>query len=454
MNTLERKEKNGVTFMQLGYGMFQLQATKMQMTPQLRKAITILQLSAPELLDLVQQEFTENPVLEFTGNEWDIPYPSSTLVRPPRRDQYDAPVLDVTSREITLEVHLMEQLSFAGEIPLPIHRMIVYMIGNLDANGLLVLSLPEICEACRADLDQAEQALRILQSFEPVGIAARNVKECLLLQVKSLPKQDPLVSLLIQSHLQDVADYRIHKLSTALQVSPQEIHAAIDVIKGLNPRPGAAFYHEAVAYIVPEVCIEVVGEQLVVSLNETRSANLSVNEYYKRMVVSGSRTDETTKYLTGRLQAAKFFLQCLEQRRKTIFRVTQAIAVEQGDFFWKGAAHLKPMTLKHIADQLGVHESTVSRATSGKYAQTPWGIFELKHFFPSGVQADTGEVTSSTQVKACIQDWIRQENHKKPLSDQKLVDLLKQEGIHVSRRTITKYREELGISSSVRRKRI
>lgn len=440
--------------MQLGYGMFQLQATTMHMTPQLRKAITILQLSTSELLELVQQELTENPVLEFIGNEWDIAYPSSTLVRTPRRDPYEAPMIDVISREITLEVHLKEQLSFAGKIPLSIHRIIVYMIGNLDSNGFLVLSLPEVCEACKVGLDQAEQALRILQTFEPVGIAARNVKECLLLQVESLPKLDPLVSLLIQSHLQDVADYRIHKLSGLLQVTPQDLHAAIDVIKGLNPRPGAAFYQEAVAYIVPEVCIEVVGEQLVVSLYETRSANLSINEHYIRMFAGGSRTDETTKYLTGRLRAAKFFLQCLEQRRKTIYRVAQAIAVEQHDFFWKGADHLKPMTLKHIADQLGVHESTVSRATSGKYAQTPWGIFELKHFFPSGVQADTGEATSSTQVKAFIQDWIRQENHKKPLSDQKLVDLLKQEGIHVSRRTITKYREELGILSSVRRKRI
>jgi RNA polymerase sigma-54 factor len=434
--------------------MFQLQAANMHMTPQLRKAITMLQLSTPELLALVHQEFTENPLLELTGNEWDVAHPSSTPIRTPRRDQHDAPVLDVISREITLEVHLKEQLSFAGKIPLPIHRIIVFMIGNLDANGLLVLSLPEICEACKADLDQAEQALRILQRFEPVGIAARDVKECLLLQLKALPRQDPLVSLLVQHHLQDVADYRTHKLSKLLQVTPHDLHDAIEVIKGLNPRPGAVFFQEAVSYLMPEVLIEVIGDQLSVALYETTSANLSINRHYERMVTGGSGTDETTKYLTGRLRSAKFFLQCLEQRRKTIFRVAQAIAVEQSEFFWQGAAHLKPMTLKHIADQLGVHESTVSRATSGKYAQTPWGIFELKHFFPSGLQVDTGEATSSTQVKAFIQDWISRENQEKPLSDQKIVSLLKQAGIDVSRRTITKYREELGISSSIRRKRI
>lgn len=441
--------------MRPGYGMFQQQAAKMRLTPQLRKAITILQLSTPELLEVVQQEMNDNPVLEFTGNEWDA-YKASPKFHSAaiRRDHIYDPIHHAVSNEVSLERHLKEQLGFVKKIQPSTRKMIVFMIGNLDNNGYLVPSLNEISEVFKIDLAQAELALRILQGFEPVGVGARNLRECLLLQVQSLSECFPLVSLLIRNHLKDVADYRIHKLSTILQVTAQEIQAAIDVIKGLNPRPGAAFHTETVPYIIPEVIIEKAGEQLVVLIHQAASPRISVNGYYERMVKDSSDNNEAKKFLFGKLNSAMFFLKCLEQRRKTIFRVAQAIVEEQSEFFWKGASHLKPMTLKCIADKLDVHESTVSRATAGKYAQTPWGIFELKHFFPTGLQMDLGDAASSERVKARLKEWIHGENHAKPYSDQKLAELMMKEGIQISRRTVTKYREELGISSSLRRKRI
>lgn len=441
--------------MRPGYGMFQQHATKMRLTPQLRKAITILQLSTPELLEVVQQEMNDNPVLEFAGNEWDAYYNTHKSHRANgRRDPIYDPLHRAASNEISLERHLKEQLGFVKKISPSTRKIVAFMIGNLDNNGYLGPSLNDISDVCKVDLIQAELALRILQGFEPVGIGARNLRECLILQVQSLSLCFPLISLLIRSHLKDVADYRIHKLSKILQVTAQEIKAAIDLIKGLNPRPGAAFHIEAVHYIIPEVIIEKAGEQLNVMIHQAASPRLSVNGYYEQMGKESVGNNEATKFLSSKLNSAMFFLKCLEQRRKTIFRVAQAIAEEQTEFFGKGTSYLKPMTLRHIADKLGVHESTVSRATAGKYAQTPWGIFELKYFFPSGLQMDLGDSASSERIKTRIKEWIHGENHAKPYSDQKLTELITQEGFQISRRTVTKYREELGISSSLRRKRI
>ncbi len=317
--------------------MFQQQAAKMRLTPQLRKAITILQLSTPELLEVVQQEINENPVLEFAGNEWDAYNATSKFHRGNgRRDPIYDPLHHAASNEISLERHLKEQLSFVKKISPSIRKIVAFMIGNLDNNGYLGSTLNEISDVCKVDLAQAELALRILQGFEPVGMGARNLRECLLLQVQSLSICFPLVSLLIRNHLKDVADYRIHKLSTMLQVTTQEIKAAIDVIKGLNPRPGAAFHIEAIHYIIPEVIIEKAGEQLVVLIHQAASPRLSVNGYYEQMVKESSDNNEATKFLSGKLNSAMFFLKCLEQRRKTIFRVAQAIVEEQSRFFLEG----------------------------------------------------------------------------------------------------------------------
>ncbi|WP_186446255.1 RNA polymerase factor sigma-54 [Paenibacillus cremeus] len=432
-----------------GYGMYQQQSAKLQMTPQLRQAIKILQLSTPELLDWVQQELQDNPVLELDGASaggWEQGVG--------RRGAGLELLQHAADHQPSLEGHLREQLSFIQPMSRTLRRIVLYMIGNLDTNGYLEPTLDEIALTLHVQADQVEQALAILQSMEPAGVGARGLRECLLLQVRALPDSSPLVPLLIKHHLEAVAGYHVHKLAVQLKASTQEIKLAMNVIKSLNPRPGAAFHAGDVKYMIPDVMIDKVGEQFVVRMNEMAAPRLSLNGQYERMVQEGGGNQEVRQFLRERLNAAAFFVRCIEQRRWTVYRVTQAIAEEQIEFLQKGAAHLRPMNLRQIADKVHLHESTVSRATAGKYAQTPWGVFELSFFFPSGVSRELGEAASSESVKTRLRAWIEQEDRSKPHSDQKLADLLTEEGIQISRRTVAKYREELGLASSVRRKRL
>jgi RNA polymerase sigma-54 factor len=229
------------------------------------------------------------------------------------------------------------------------------------------------------------------------------------------------------------------------------------VIKGLNPRPGAAYSSgDSNPFIIPDVIIEKDGERFLITVHASSAPRLSVNSHYEQMakgVGTEGAPPEIRSFLYPKWRSAVFLIKCIEQRRLTLFRVTQAIVEEQADFFRNGPSHLKPMNLKHIADKLNLHESTVSRATAGKYAQTPWGVFELSDFFPSGLQSGTGDSVSVESVKETIKQRIRSENSGKPYSDQQLAELLTEEGIRISRRTVAKYREELGIASSVRRRR-
>jgi RNA polymerase sigma-54 factor len=420
--------------------MYQQQAAKMHMTPQLRQAIRILQLSTPELWEYVREQLQDNPLLESRGVEGYSHYRS-----------YD-PLLHAQSHEPSLETHLTEQLTFTPNIPDSLKTIILYMIGNLDGNGYLELSLGQIINDLNVELGQAERALTILQGFDPAGIAARNVKECLLLQVKAMPRHPPILPLLITDYLEDVANHRIHKLSAAMKVSQEAVEQAIELIKGLNPRPGAVYQPAVTPYIIPDVIIEKDEEHFVVSIHEAALPRLSINGHYQRMAKK-IESKEARQFLHERMNSAVFFIKCLEQRRSTLLRVTKAIVEEQVEFFREGLAGLKPMILRQIADKLSVHESTVSRATSGKYAQTPWGIFELAFFFPSGFHSDIQHAVSAENVKQSIRERILQEDGSKPYSDQQLAEMLLAEGTRISRRTVAQYRDQLGIGSSVKRKR-
>ncbi|MFC5452125.1 RNA polymerase factor sigma-54 [Paenibacillus aestuarii] len=472
--------------MRTGYGMYQQQAARMLLTPQLRQAIRLLQLSTPELLEVVQQELEANPVLEYAIDEAS---PADSIYRRGQErigssDRHDQALMNIADQAASLENHLSHQLNLTRQLPKTIRQAIRYMIGNLDDNGYLTLTDREISERLHISAEDNQQALSVLHGFDPAGVGARSLQECLLLQIRQLPmppQSHDLIMALIRNHLQDVADYRINKLSSLLQTPVQHIQAAIARIQSLNPRPGAAFHREEVRYIVPDVIIQPINGQFSVVPHDTAMPRLTLSRYYERMAAGSAATEATAatadttefadtteskatayateaeqqevqKFLLSRLNAAKFFVKCVEQRRSTILRVAQAILEEQADFFAKGAAHLKPLTLRQVAEKLAIHESTVSRATAGKYAQTPWGIYELKHFFPYGLQTQAGDSTSAERVKARIKEWVAGENGSKPYSDQKLTDLLQGAGIQISRRTVMKYREELGIPSSVRRK--
>lgn len=432
--------------------MYQQQTVKMHMTPQLRQAIKILQLPTPELLEYVRQELEENPVLEAPELEWWGAHDEARAYQSRGNPDYD-PLQHIVRNERSLEKHLYEQLSFAKHIRHTVRRIVRYMIGNLDGNGYLEPSLEEIAETLRSHPDNVNEALAILQGFDPAGVGARNLQECLHLQARQLPHCPTLVHPLIAHHLEDIADYRIQKLAEGLRASPRDIRNAIEVIKGLNPRPGAAFHAGENNYIIPDVTIERAREQFVITIHEASAPRLSINGQYERMAKEFGSQHEAHQFLYAKWRSARYLMKCIEQRRLTLFRVTQAIVEEQLEFFRHGPSHLRPMNLRHIADKVSLHESTVSRATAGKYAQTPWGVYELADFFPSGLQIGPGDSISVESVKLRIKERVRHEDGGKPYSDQKLAELLAEEGIRISRRTVAKYREELGIASSVRRKR-
>ncbi len=447
-----------------GYGMFQQQTAKMRMTPQFRQAIKLLQLPTPDLLECIRQELQENLMLEPSGTDWDAyaEYDKRQLGQPaehgsgpagPYNPDYD-PLHQAVWKDASLEKHLKEQLNVLTGIPRAVRQIIAYMTGNLDEKGYMELSLAEIADALQADYGEAEQALDILQGFEPAGVGARDLQECLIIQANRLPACPPLVPVLIRHHLEDIAYHSIHRLAAKLQASSGEMEEAIGTLKQLNPRPGAAFAAGDIPYIVPDVRVEQAGERFVVTVQNAAAPRLSINGHYERLLKEGGEHDEAKAFLYKKLNAAAFFIKCIEQRRDTLFRVTQAIVEEQIDFFREGISRLKPMNLKRIADRVSLHESTVSRVTAGKYAQTPWGVFELKAFFPSGYRQDSGDSASAGSVKARIKELIGGENRKKPYSDQQLADRMTKEGIRISRRTVAKYREEMGISSSVNRKRL
>ena len=459
--------------MQIGYGLHQEQTQKLVMTPELRQAITILQLSALDLVEYLHQQLNENPVIEPIDIE---PQPASTSeVQPDRvgpaevdwkeyfRDHQEYPKsysktnesesnpLDwVIKNETSLEKHLTEQLSYLKKLSEPVKRIAKYIIGNLNEKGYLDLAVEQIAETLHVELEDAQQALFVVQGLEPRGVGARNLRECLIIQLEYQGKKDSLSFRIVEDYLDDLAEGKISKIAAGLQVSPRQVQEAIDHIRSLNPRPGSSYHREEVRYIVPDVTVEQVEGNYIVLVNDSVTPRLSISRFYERML---KEENEAKKYISDKMNSALWLIRSIEQRRMTLYRVTEAIVNEQREFFDHGIGSLKPMTLKEIAEIVGLHESTISRATNNKFVQTPRGTFELKYFFSSGLSTSSGEAASSESVKKLIKQLTREEDRKKPLSDQQLSDILGEQGICISRRTVAKYREELGILSSAKRKR-
>lgn len=459
--------------MQMGYGLYQEQSLKLVMTPELRQAITILQFSALDLLEYINQQLSENPVIEPLDMELNrgaeskaketssVDVDWSEYIRARAQDDYAGtsirsneneynPLDWVARNDSTLEKHLLEQLSYIKGLSNPILGIAKYMIGNLDEKGYLDLTLDQVTKTLAADPEDVEQALWVVQSLEPRGVGARDLKECLIIQLEYAGLKGSLSFVIVDRYLNDLADGRINKIATEMQVSPQEVQEAADVIRTLNPRPGLDYHRDEAKYIIPDVTVEKVEGEYIILVNDSTSPRLSISSHYEKML----KGDENTKkYINDKMNSAMWLIKSIEQRRMTIYKVTEAIVNEQKEFFEKGIAYLKPMTLKEIAEIVELHESTISRATNNKYVQTPRGVFELKYFFSSGLTTASGDSTSSESVKAKIKELVDAEDRKKPLSDQKLCELLNEKGIEISRRTVAKYREEIGILSSAKRKR-
>ncbi|MFX0560494.1 RNA polymerase factor sigma-54 [Tepidibacillus infernus] len=441
--------------MQLGYGLYQQQTQKLIMTPELRQAITILQFPAIELTEYLHQQIVENPVFDIEDKEmerYEFFYQNSRKsFGVMKADEEEFNIWDrIATPTATLEEYLLEQARFLAIDNRQFH-ILKFIIGNLDDSGYLTIPLTDLAKQLQVNLSEIEQALTQLHSLEPVGVGARNLQENLLLQLKKMDPIDEKAIKIVSHHLTDLGEKRFQKIAQALGISLLEVQQCADLIKTLNPSPAYGFQNGTARYILPDITIEKIEGEYIVIVNDTLVPRLKINSYYRQYIQTHGQEGEASKYILDKLNAAEWLVKSIEQRRNTLYKVTNAILKYQRQFF--ETKQLKPLTLKTIAEEIGVHESTVSRATNQKYVQTPIGIFELKYFFNTGVATSSGEVTSAENVKKLIKKVVDGENKQKPLSDQKIVELLQQEGIEISRRTVAKYRDELGILSSSKRKR-
>lgn len=465
--------------MRIGYGLRLEQTQKLIMTPELRQAITILQLSALELSTFVDQQLLENPLLEVvedsaagsnaekenesgqseqrtdSDSTWDMDWEEyfqrqeERITREYEPDPSQKNRLEpFVAMAPTLQEYLLEQLH-VQKLTVPVKYM-EYIIGNLDNNGYLELTLESIAKELKISIEMAEKALNIVQGLDPLGVGARSLEECLRLQLPLIPKAPAKMSEFLK-HLEDLAAGRIQRIAAQMQITTAEVQKLADWVRQLDPKPGRRFSESGeIRYIVPDVVIEEIAGEFIILVNDITVPRLGINQAYRK-ALSQSGEDETRKFVEQRLNSAAWLIRSIEQRRTTLYKVANAIVKRQAEFLRKGVRYLHPLNLKDIAEEVGVHESTVSRATANKYVQTPRGIFEFKFFFASGIKNEQGVTTEG--IKQVLKDLIAGESSKAPFSDQKLSELLKEKGMEISRRTVAKYRDELGIPSTALRKR-
>ena len=463
--------------MRLTNDIFLEQQQKLVMTPELRLAIAILQMSTLELEQYTQQELEENPLLEekevddsssessendkenepdtITGTEEWMEYFNDRDIGFSIGESQNKSFDNFLTERPSLYEHLQFQLDLACKNP---EDLMVgqYLIGNIDSHGYLCVETEEVAAQTGADCERISKVLTMVQSFHPHGVGARNLKECLLIQLRYYGNQNTLAEVIIANHLNDLAVGRVAKIAQILETTVQRVQEACDLIRTLDPKPGLQYSPiDEVKYIIPDAIVEKVEGQYVVILNDSASPRLVVNQLYENMMRNqGVFTPEARKYLEEKMGSAIWLIRSIEQRRRTLDRVIRCIVDIQTEFFDKGIKYLKPLNLKQVADMIEVHESTVSRATAKKYIQTPKGLFELKYFFGTGVQGEEGfDKVSAKSIKNTLEEIIANENTNHPLSDQTIVELLKAQGIKISRRTVAKYRQELGISPTTARKR-
>ena len=474
----------------LNMSMKQMQT--LRMTPQLQQAIKMLQMSRLELEGALREELEKNPLLEESveveagsssaaNMEKNESENKNTSDADPDKQQGDFDwdsyfdrdfkrnlqnftggddlnnYENIMSTQQSLHEYLQWQAKMAGldEQQLVLAELI---IDNINDDGYLEVSLQELAEAESIELGELEVVLKSIQELDPPGVGARDLKECLLLQAKALEEDTQDLVNLIQNHLKDLERKNYDAISKALQKEVAEVREMAAIIGTMDPKPGRAYAPQDTQYVVPDVYVYKVGDEYVISLNEDGLPRLKVSNFYKSVMKTAEPNSasenqkETQEYIQDKLKSAIWLIKSMQQRQKTIYRVTEALVNHQREFFDKGPGHLRPLILKDIANETGLHESTVSRVTSNKYVHTPQGIFELKYFFNSGITTSDGDGVATESVKLRIKALVEAENPKRPLSDQELVDILKREGITMARRTVAKYREALRILPSSRRK--
>jgi RNA polymerase sigma-54 factor len=466
------------------------------MTPQLQQAIKLLQLSRMELVDVIQQELEENPILE-EGQEAQeeqeaqaetveiqekVEYPSEEVqevkgeseglgdidwqtylegynLGGTTADSYeedeDRPSYEnLLTKKSTLSDHLLWQLNLS-RLSEEQRLIATEIIGNIDEDGYLKANLEEVGSALGVDVEQVAAVLALVQEFDPPGVAARSLQECLRKQLQLLGMEGSLPDVILRDHVAELENRKFGAIAKTLDLPVEEILAAAKVISSLDPRPGRPFGQDEVHYITPDIFVYKISDEYVVVLNDEGLPNLRINSFYRNALSAGTQVDaKAGEYIQEKLRGAVWLIKSIHQRQRTIFKVTRSIVKFQRDFFDKGIKYLKPLVLRDVAEDIEMHESTISRVTTNKYVQTPQGLFELKYFFNSGISTTEGDSVASESVKSKIKEITAAENPKKPYSDQKIVEILRQHGIDIARRTVTKYREMLSIGSSTERRRL
>jgi RNA polymerase sigma-54 factor len=482
------------------------------MTPQLQQAIKLLQLNRLELVGLVQQELEENPVLEEAAEESDddtgepsesvesneeldteagseaasaaeeisadAAQAETTVEEPTDAEKFDdldwqnyldsnpqtaqvvapdddRPSIDATlSRGKTLSEHLQEQLQLSS-FPADEEAAAHFLIGNIDERGYLQATISEISRQSGIDEASIESALTRLQEFDPSGVCARDLRECIQIQVKAQGITDPVVLRIIETCFDTLIRRDFRGVARKLGIPIEDVSAAALIIGRLEPRPGRPFGSDEPVYIIPDIYVYKVADDFHIVLNDDGLPRLKISGLY-RDVLTKSKGDgmsrETKNYVQEKVRSALWLIKSIHQRQRTIYRVMESIIKHQREFFERGVDFLKPLNLRDIADDIEMHESTVSRVTTAKYVHTPQGIFELKYFFNSSIKQVVGDAVASEAVKERIRKLITAEDPRRPLSDQRLAEMLKSANIDIARRTVTKYREQLNILSSTKRR--
>jgi RNA polymerase sigma-54 factor len=466
------------------------------MTPQLQQAIKLLQLSRLELQDLVSQELEENPVLDESLELEEVKEPDTLeITEKEAAPQEDAEVFtevkageetlqdmdwatyldsynyssgeqyydddddrpsyeNLLTKKTTLFDHLLWQLKLSRVTE---QEILVgsEIIGNIDEDGYLRSNLVDIALICSVDESFVESVLKKIQEFDPIGVGARDLRECLLLQVRQLGMEGSVVEALLSDHLKDLELRKYKQIAKSLGIDFNDVLVSAKIIAGLDPKPGRQFSQEDVHYISPDIFVYKVGEEFVVVLNDEGMPNIRINPLYTgEGRAAGSDNQKAEEYINEKMRSALWLIKSIHQRQRTIYRVSKSIVKFQRNFFERGIAYLKPLVLRDIAEDIGMHESTISRVTTNKYMQTPQGLLELKFFFNSGISTVEGEDIASESVKNIIKEIVDGEDPRKPLSDQRIAEILSTQNITIARRTITKYREMLKIGSSSERKRL
>ncbi len=460
---------------------------KLILTPSLQQAIKLLPMSTIELAELLTQEMVENPMLEEAPSEDTPPEAPTPAEREAESDKAKAeqddvwedadyayffgeylddgyrprqpqevkelpPIENTLSSKSSLSDHLMWQLNLQTSDS-ALREIGQAIIGTIDDDGYLVASVDEISALGGWDGGEVERALEHVQGFDPIGVGARDLQECLLLQLRHLGLGGTAVETLVRDHLRLLQNHRIPELARQLAIEHDEVKAHIELIKNLDPKPGSRYTPAESQYVIPDVYIVKTDEGYKAVLNEDGLPQLRISPVYRRLLDKGGETsDETRAYVKDKFRSALWLLKSVDQRQKTILKVATSIINFQRGFLDAGIEHLRPLVLRDVANDIGMHESTVSRVVNNKYMHTPQGVYEMKYFFHSGINSSEGENVSSVTIKQRIRKIIEGEDQRRPLSDSKIMSILQREGLALARRTIAKYREELRIPTSNQRK--